>query len=88
MLAVWEAKAKHRFRVSAGAHRKSPVCQLEVFVSVLQGDNLRTKALDNMMGGALEGRKEDVLHMVGHIIPMNFFFFYKTIFFPGFHSQS
>lgn len=33
------------------------------------------------MGGALEGKKEDVLHMVGHIIHMTFFFFffYKTV---------
>lgn len=28
------------------------------------------------MGGALEGKKEDVLHMVGHIIHMTFFFFF------------
>lgn len=26
------------------------------------------RALDNMMGGALEGKKEDVLKMVGHNI--------------------
>lgn len=55
-----------------GAHRKSS--QLEVFVSVLQGDNLRTRALDNMMGGALEGKKEDVLQMVGHIFHMHHFY--------------
>lgn len=59
-------------------HRKSS--QLGVFV--LQGDNLRTRALDNMMGGALEGKKEDVLHMVGHIFHMHHFYVFilnKTV---------
>lgn len=58
------------------AWRTQEVGQLEAFVSVLQGDNLRTRALDNMMGGALEGKKEDVLQMVGHIFHMHFFFNY------------
>lgn len=43
-------------------------CLTEVLVFVLQGDNLRVRALDNMMGGSLVGKKEDVLKMVGHNI--------------------
>lgn len=57
---------------TAVAHSKSwtqmYLCLTEVLVFVLQGDNLRVRALDNMMGGSLVGKKEDVLKMVGHNI--------------------
>lgn len=74
-----EARAKRRLRVSTVHTGSRQSVNWKCFVSVLQGDNLRSRALDNMMGGALEGKKEDVLHMVGHIIHMPFFSFLQLL---------
>lgn len=37
----------------------------EVFVLLLQGDNVRGRALEDMMDGVLQVKKEDILKMVG-----------------------
>lgn len=40
----------------------------EVFISLCQRDNLKDRALDHMMLGALEVKKEDILKVVGQNI--------------------
>lgn len=47
----------------------------EVFVFLLQDDNIRERALDDMMDGVLEVKKEDILKMVGR----NIHFFVKAL---------
>lgn len=48
---------------------KKQCCHInEVFISLYQRDNLKDRALDHMMLGALEVKKENILKVVGQNI--------------------